>query len=485
MSDLSSLSWEAILTAPSILDIIGEATGALRISTDTREDLENAIFVPLKGETFDGENFMRQAYDAGARVFAYTRNSSLNELRDHAEESAVYIKVKDGLSFLLDLANIARNEHSFEVIGVTGSVGKTSCRNWIMAGLGQTMTVSGTKANLNNPIGVSQSIFALDSEARVAVLELAMDHAGEISLSSIAAEPDRAVITNIGTSHLAHFDNREDLLQAKLEILEGMSDDAPLHLRWDEDLLSQWVLEHEDQWHRIRLYAGRNYDVEQLPALPICLAYYESSNLVFKFYRDRALMKEIKLETREVEPHHLAHLAVTAQIMAELDIEVEASVLRSTLSTYRNEPGRLARHQIGSYLIIDDAYNASPESMEAAFESLQYHGVTEAVACIASVNELGPAASFFHERIGEALTESGVFRLVFLLGPHSDDIHRGIQKIQESYPDSMEVILCEGLDDMFEALRTRLKEGDTILLKGSNSYRLGTLRAMFEEAVHD
>lgn len=485
MPDLSSLPWESILTAPSVLDTMGEASGSLRISTDTRENLQGAIFVPLQGETFDGENFLRQAYDAGARVIAFTRDSSRTDLKTYAQEPVVFLKVTDGLSFLLDLANLARKDHTFEVIGVTGSVGKTSCRNWIMAGLRQAFHVSGTKANLNNPIGVSQSIFALDDTVQVAVLELAMDHAGEITRSSLAAEPDRAVITNIGTSHLAHFDSREDLLKAKLEILDGMSPNAPLHLRWDEDLLSQWVQDHEDQWPRIRLYTGRPYDISELPPLPTCMTYYERESLVFRFYQERTLMQEVKLDTREVEPHHLAHLAVTAQIMTELGIPVEATVLRAMLKTYKNEPGRLARHQIGNYLIIDDAYNASPESMEAAFESLQHHGVKEAVACIASVNELGPAAPLFHERIGEALTESGVFRLVLLLGPNSQDIYRGIQKVQASRPDAMDVVLCDDLDDMYRTLRSRLNDGDTVLLKGSNSYRLGTLRAMFEEALYD
>lgn len=485
MPDLSYLSWEAILGAPSILDNIGEASGSLRIATDTREDLSGALFIPLKGETFDGEDFLRQAYDTGARVFAYTRPTSVADLRSHAQDPVVFLKVTDGLTFFLDLANIARSKQDFEVIGVTGSVGKTSCRNWIMAGLSQRFRVSGTKANLNNPIGVSQSIFALDDAAHVAVLELAMDHAGEITLSTKAAEPNRGVITNVGTSHLAHFDSRDDLLQAKLEILEGMSKDAPLHLRWDEDLLSRWVLDNEDQWHRIRLYAGHDYHIEELPPLPTCLTHYEGTSLVFRFYEDHDLTREIRIATRDVEPHHLAHLAVTAQIMDDMDIELDAVVLRSALNAYKNEPGRLTRHRIGSYLIIDDAYNASPESMKAAFESLQYHGVKDAVACIASVNELGPSAPKFHEQIGETLAESGVFRLVLLLGQHSEDIRRGIENVSRSWPSPMMTLVSDDLDDMFQQLRAHLKEGDTILLKGSNSYRLGSLRTMFEEALHD
>lgn len=485
MPDLSYISWDAIVKAPSVVAHHRNASGLLRIATDTREDLQGALFVPLKGETFDGEDFLRQAYDAGARVFAYTRDSALTDLEEYAQEPVTFLKVKDGLAFFLDLANIARSLHSFEVIGVTGSVGKTSCRNWIMAGLSQAFTVSGTKANLNNPIGVSQSIFALDPKAQVAVLELAMDHAGEIALSTKAARPNRGVITNIGTSHLAQFSSRDDLLQAKLEILEGMSPDAPLHLRWDEDLLSRWVLENEDQWHRIRLYAGFDYPIEELPPLPTCLTHYEGESLTFRFFDEHDLTKEIKINTRNVEPHHLAHLAVTAQIMDNLGIELNTVVLRSTLEAYKNEPGRLTRHKIGSHLVIDDAYNASPESMEAAFESLQYHGMKDAIACIAPVNELGPDAPHFHERIGQTLAESGVFRLVLLLGPHSEDIRRGIKSVVDTESDPMDIILCDGLDDMFDALVSRLEEGDTILLKGSNSYRLGTLRNKLEEAIHD
>lgn len=481
MPDLSSLSWDAILNAPSIIGSSGETIGPLRISTDTREDLTDALFVPLKGETFDGEDFLAEAYDAGARAFTYTRDASIEALKAHTQEPITLIQVTQGLSFLLDLANIARNEHSFEVIGVTGSVGKTSCRNWLMAGLSQAFNVSGTKANLNNLIGVSQSIFALDKTTEVAVLELAMDQAGEIALSSKAAEPDRAVITNIGTSHLAFFDAREDLLQAKLEILEGMSPTAPVHLRWDEDLLSRWVLEHEDEWQRLRLYAGREYKVEDLPALPTTFAYYEGQELVIKFYENHEIIRELRIETREVEPHHLAHLAAMAQVMVELEIELDPAILHSTLAAYKNEPGRLSRHQVGSHMVIDDAYNASSESMEAAFKSLQYHGVKDAIACIASVNELGRYASEIHERIGETLAESSVFRLVILLGPHSEDVRRGLEKVSNS----MEILVSEDLEDMFLKLQSRLKEGDTILLKGSNSYRLGTLRTMLEEALHD
>ena len=424
---MNSLTWQQLLAPEVVCSVKQFAQGKLsdiksvpeaenfRVSTDSREDLNGAVFIPLRGENFDGEDFLQAAYDAGSRILVYTRASSLENLR--LEESAWLIKVTDGLDYYLALANTLRKQAGINVIAVTGSVGKTSCRHWIMAGLETRFQVDGTKKNLNNPIGVAQSIFALDTKADVAVLELGMDRAGEIQQSARAAMPDRAVITNVGTSHLAHFANREEILHAKLEILDGMVEDAPLHLRWDEDLLSEWILRKGQARKNLHLYApaASIHDPQKLPDLPLVTADYDETKqcLVFKSYDQGELQDVQKLTCPAPELHHLGHLAVTYQIMREC-FEVTEEDLQAMLDNFQNEGSRGTYHQIGDVTVIDDAYNASPESMRAAFMSLKQRKVKNAIACIAAVNELGDRAAELHEQIGQDLVKSGVFEVLML-----------------------------------------------------------------------
>ena len=200
------------------------------IKTDSRVDMTNGLFIPLVGEKFDGHNFIKSVYDKGA-VATLTQHDTVEDSRLAA------IKVQDTSKALLDLARYYRKQFDIPVVGITGSVGKTSTKDMIASVLTGKFNVHKTQGNFNNEIGLPLTLFALDDKTDVAVIEMGMNHFGEIHKLTTTALPKVAVITNIGTSHIENLGSREGILKAKLEILDGLDKDGVLVINGDNDLL--------------------------------------------------------------------------------------------------------------------------------------------------------------------------------------------------------------------------------------------------------
>ena len=202
------------------------------ITTDSRSEVIHGLFVPLKGDRFDGHRFIESVYDKGA-IATLTMEDKI------ADQRLWTIKVADTRQALLDLGRYYRSQFTLPVVGITGSVGKTSTKEMVAAVLSGKWHVHKTEGNFNNEIGLPLTLFKLDSTHEAAVIEMGMNHFEEIHRLSLTALPQVAVITNVGTSHIENLGSREGILKAKLEILDGLAPEGVVIINGDNDLLSQ------------------------------------------------------------------------------------------------------------------------------------------------------------------------------------------------------------------------------------------------------
>ena len=199
------------------------------ICTDTRKITEGCLFVAIKGDNFDGHDFAAKAIENGARAVIVEKDCGLSERQ---------IVVENTRLALLDLAGYYRSLFNIPVIGITGSVGKTTTKEMVHAVMSSKYNTLKNEGNLNNEIGVPLTLFRLEETHEAAVIEMGMSDFNEISRMTKAVKPDAAIISNIGVSHIENLGSREGILKAKLEILEGMKADAPVILNGDDDMLS-------------------------------------------------------------------------------------------------------------------------------------------------------------------------------------------------------------------------------------------------------
>ena len=216
---------EAAKAAGSETALEGKFTS---VSTDSRKIEENCLFIALSGEKFDGHEFAAAAIEKGAGAVITEKDCGLGEKQ---------ILVKSTSQALLDLAGYYRSLFNIPVIGITGSVGKTTTKEMTYTVVASKYNTLRNEGNLNNEIGVPLTLFRLEKEHEAAVIERGMNHFGEISRITEAVKPDIAIISNIGVSHIENLGSREGILKAKLEILEGMKKDAPVILNLDDDML--------------------------------------------------------------------------------------------------------------------------------------------------------------------------------------------------------------------------------------------------------
>ena len=200
------------------------------IYTDSRKPIKGGLFVALEGERFDGHNFIKNAENDGAAAVL---------CRKQVETSLPVIYVSDTKKALLDIASYYRGLFDVKVVGLTGSVGKTTTKEMTALVMASEYNTIKTQGNLNNDIGMPLTIFTIEEDTQAAVIEMGMNHMGEISALTAVSRPDVGIITNVGVSHIENLGSRENILKAKLEILEGMQKNSPLVVNGDNDLLSQ------------------------------------------------------------------------------------------------------------------------------------------------------------------------------------------------------------------------------------------------------
>ena len=411
-------------------------------NNDTRVLLPGQLFIVLQGAR-DGHDFIPAAMEKGAAAVLCSRKVG--------DYPAIY--VEDPRKALGDIARQELKRIKAKVVAVTGSVGKSTTKEMIAAVLGSTFRVSKTPANHNNDIGMPMAILSMPLDTEVAVLEMGMNHFREIAYLSEIANPDVAVIINIGTMHIEYLGSQIGIRQAKMEIVEGMTPNGMLLLNGDDTLLR-----YLDQQPVQRItYFGRSdgcsvqaFDVRQ-----------DDDKLRFRVEAGK-LSFPVELN---LEGEHFVGDAMAA-ITVGLKLAVPSERIAESLASFRNMSGRQEIFKAGEYTIINDCYNAGPESMTAALGVLG-NRPGRRIAVLGDMLELGDCAQAEHYKVGRIAAEKA--DLVFAYGPHAGRVIDGT--ITGGMPETMGRAF-DSREEMAKALKRAARPGDVLLFKASHGMHL-------------
>lgn len=418
----------------------------LSVSTDTRKITPGSLFIPIRGERFDGHDFIEAAYAAGAAAV-------LSEIPVPGHDSVVY--VPDTRKAYLDLAGYYRRRFPVTVVGVTGSVGKTTTKEMIADVLESQYHTLKTEGNLNNEIGLPTTLLQLDGSYQAAVIEMGMSAFGEISRLSICAAPNIGVITNIGESHIEYLGSREGILKAKMEILDGMDAHAPLILNADNDLLSGVI----NELAREIIYYGIDNANAEIRAIDI-FEQNMTTSFDIVYYG-----KTIHAVIPTVGKHNVLNALAAFTVGFVLDIAPEQIV--EALSRYT--PSGMRQKIVNSHGItfIEDCYNASPDSMKASIGVLSSIACTgKRIAVLADMLELGEHSAEAHQRVGRMVAQSNA-DMLYCYGEQSRHILQAAQQCG-----MQKVYWFDDKSRMAREIRKNIEIGDCILFKGSRGMRL-------------
>ena len=414
----------------------------LGANNDTRILQPGQLFIVLQGAR-DGHDFIPNAMERGAAAVLCSR-----KVGDYPA-----IIVEDPRIALGQIAKEELKRISPKVVAVTGSVGKSTTKEMIATVLESKYKISKTPANHNNDIGMPMAILAMAEDTEVAVLEMGMNHFGEIAYLSNIAKPDVSVIVNIGTMHIEYLGSQEGIRKAKMEIVEGMGPNGMLLLNGDDLML--WNLDQRPE-QRIT-YFGQNegcdvrgFNVQQ-----------DGEHLTFQVEAGKLELPVDML----LEGDHFVNDALAA-VAVGLKLAVPSEKIRESLATFRNMAGRQEILQVNGYTIIKDCYNAGPESMAAALKVLGNRPGRH-VAVLGDMLELGVCAQAEHYKIGRIAAEKA--ELVFAYGPNASRIINGTTT--GGMPETKAKAYTDR-DLLIADLKRMAKPGDVILFKGSRGMHL-------------
>ena len=414
----------------------------LGANNDTRVMQPGQLFIVLQGAR-DGHDYIPAAMEKGAAAVLCSRKTG--------DYPAIYVEDPR-----IALGQIAREEMrriGARVVAVTGSVGKSTTKEMIATVLESTFKTSKTPANHNNDIGMPMAILSMPEDTEVAVLEMGMNHFGEISYLSEIAHPDVAVIINIGTAHIEFLGTQEGIRKAKMEITDGMSDRGMLLLNGDDLMLRNLSREPKQRityFGQSQDCAVRGYDVKQ-NGDKLCFV-AEAGKLTIPV--------ELNLEGNHYVNDALAAVAVG------LKLAVPSDKIRESLMHFRNISGRQEIYEKNGYTIINDCYNAGPESMAAALNVLGNRPGRH-IAVLGDMLELGDCANAEHYKIGRIAAEKA--DIVFAYGNHAERVKDGT--ITGGMPESRGNAF-QDREKLIKALKNAARPGDVILFKGSHGMHL-------------
>ena len=423
---------------------------------DSRDIRYGDLFVAIAGEHFDGHDFVKKAAESGARAALVSRPTG---------NGVPEIVVEDTLLAYGAIAREYLQMLHIPVVAITGSVGKTTTKEMISGVLAGKCRVAKTQGNHNNNLGLPITVMEMGADTQVAVLELGMNHFGEMSYLTSIAKPSVVVITNIGTMHIEHLGTREGILKAKLEIMEGIREDGVAVFNGDEPLL--WNL--REGTHR-RMYFGIENERCDVMAKDISL---QDGGVEFTV---SGLGRSFRVFVPQ-EGRHTVYNALAA-ITVGLLHDVEPEVICRQLSLFHNTGMRQKIYEENGFTIIDDCYNAGPESMEAALRVLQEHACTgKRIAVLGDMLELGSRAMAEHYRVGRLAAAAADVILAY--GKHSERIITGAVTGGMNHKNA---IHYDDQSEMAQALCRAAKPGDVLLFKGSRGIKMERVMGQFLEA---
>lgn len=451
---MEHMTVKEILEATGGRLLCGSCSAALEhISIDSRTMKGNDLFVPLVGEKVDAHRFIGQALENGAAAV-------LTSEHDTMDSSKPWIRVEDTKKALQAVGSFYRSRLTLPLIGITGSVGKTTTREMAACALSAGFRVYKTPGNHNSQVGLPITLTEITKEDEIGVIELGMSEPGELTVIAKIARIQMAVITNVGVTHIEQLGSRENIYREKLTIQDGLCDGGVLFLNGDDDLLKN--TRAKAGCRTIYYGTGENCDyraedVTLFKGFPVFTAVHGA--------------ERVPVRLKVMGSHNIGNAMVSLAVAAECGISMEAAAER--LSQFTGFQSRQQIYKKDGRTIIDDTYNASPVSMKAALEVLgSMKG--RRVAVLADMKELGEGAPGFHYEIGEYIGAHPVEEVV-TLGELAKEIARAVRLKSPQ----IKVMEFSEQEDLTAYLKEELREGDCVLFKGSNSMKLGNTAKIF------
>ena len=415
-----------------------ETIDNIEISTDTRTIKKGNFYLPLKGANFDGENFLDKAIESGAIGCFITRDT-------YPENAKIVLKVSDTLETYLKLANFYRHKIAPKVVAITGSSGKTTTKEMVFAVLKEKFNTVKTLSNHNNEIGLCQTIFSMTPDTEVLIVEMGMRGLGEIELLSRYAEPDVAIITNAGTAHLGRLGSLDNIAVAKCEIAQHLNPQGVL-------------IAHDCE--RLRKY--NNFAGEKI--------FFSISNakvIERKAGYTKFIYKEDEYEIFTEGDFNVEN-AISA-IEAGLALKMPPALIKKGLASYKPIEKRWEAENIAGLNIINDSYNANPESMKASVAA--FLGLyPKPVVVLGDMGELGEQEARLHSQVGEALAKIAPEGTKFLT---VGNLSRNIADALKGF----DVTSVDTNKEAAEFLQKHAPKGSNVFLKASRAMK-------FEEIIN-
>lgn len=420
---------------------------------DTRIIKKGDTYIGINGENFNGGSFWKEALDNGAEcVIVSNIEISANEIEQYKNKTI--IKVKDTSKALWKIAKAKRELYKIPVIAVTGSVGKTSTKDIIASVVSQKYKTLKTIGNNNNQIGLPFTILRLKDEEAM-VLEMGMNHFGEISLLTNIAKPDICIITNIGTSHIGNLGSRENILKAKLEILEGSKNPAVI-INNDNDLLHKW---YEENKEKLEIHTYGIKEKSDINASDILL---KSDGSIFK-----ANVYNTKQEVNvPVGGEHFVLNALCAITVGEV-LNIETNKILKGIRKFELTKNRMDITEKKGITVINDAYNASLESIKASLKYLAELSNKRKIAILGDMFELGEYAKELHKKVGAEIYKNNVDMLI-CCGDNSKYI---VEQAEAEGMKKNNIYYVKTQEEIVKTVKEIVQQGDVILIKASNGMK--------------
>lgn len=445
---------------------VTEDTCVEGVVLDSRKIGPGMVFVATEGARVDGHRFIPQVFQAGASLVITQKTPE--QVKAQCGVSGPwgsYILVEDSFAALKKIAAAYRSKLSIPIVGITGSVGKTSTKEFIAGVLSQRFKVLKTEGNFNNEVGVPLTLLQIGKEHEAAVVEMGISDFGEMHRLSEMVRPTVCVITNIGQCHLENLKSREGILKAKTEIFDFMAQDAEICLNGEDDMLRTI---RQVRGSRPSFFGLGGWEEETVYADHIVEKGLWGSEAVLHIAPDCSFTVQVPLPGK----HMVINAAAAACVGYKLGLTAEE--IAKGISSVQPVGGRNNLLRLEKYTVIDDCYNANPVSMEAALDLLSMAD-TEKIAILGDMFELGENSPRMHEQIGIYAVRSRVDRL-FCVGENSRRMFEAAQATAESRTDGgtkTEASYFGSTEEFLKALRLEgeqmLPENSTILVKASHS----------------
>lgn len=434
------------------------------VCIDTRKITKGCLFICIKGERFDAHQFANEALNLGAAAVM---------ISEDIEVAGPYVKVDDTAKALLSLSGYYRSKFDIPVVALTGSVGKTTTKEFTHLVVNSQFNAIKTQGNLNNEIGLPQMLFQIDSSTEAAVIEMGMNHFGEIHRLVTATKPTIAMITNIGVSHIENLGSRQGILKSKLEILDGLKAGSPFIINCDNDMLKT-ILDNDEIMQKYNVITFGIESDAQFKAVDIkeengstsfdikytvskIIDETDGPTVQFSLYS-----QHISIPTIGIHNVYNALAAFTVGITLGIDSKKAAGAL----ANYVPAGMRQKSVNVGGITSIEDCYNASPDSMNAAIKTLANVNANKRIAVLGDMLELGDFSQKAHEDVGKMVADN---KIDYLLA-YGNDAKYIVDGAKQNGMEN--AFYFDNKDELSNRLFELAHKGDAVIFKASRGMKL-------------